>query len=140
MPQPSPEIAARPAPARAGGFGATVRRAWFGGWLHSLTSLALLAAAIFWLPPLADWALWQALWQADAPSCQAARGSGACWAMLAEKYRFILLGRYPQEEGWRPVLATGLLLALIIASGLRRCWSRWLLLAWVRFLLVRWVR
>lgn len=131
MPQPSPEIAARPAPARAGGFGATLRRAWFGGWLHSLTSLALLTAAIFWLPPLADWALWQALWRADAPSCQAARGSGACWAMLAEKYRFILLGRYPQEESWRPVLATGLLLALIIASGLRRCWNRWLPLAWL---------
>jgi general L-amino acid transport system permease protein len=34
--------------------------------------------------------------------------------VVAEKYRIILFGRYPFEEQWRPLLATGLLLA---------CWS-----------------
>ncbi|MEG2034607.1 MAG: hypothetical protein RR376_28465, partial [Janthinobacterium sp.] len=43
----------------------------------------------------------------------------------------ILLGRYPLEEQWRPVLATALLLVLVIASGVRQFWTRWLVLAWV---------
>ncbi len=128
---PARWIAARPAPARSSGLLGWLRRELWGGWVSSLTTLALLGCALWLLPPLADWAVWQAIWQPDVAACQAARGSGACWGMLAEKYRFIILGRYPQEEGWRPWLATGLLLALVVASGVRRCWNRWLLLAWV---------
>ena len=30
-------------------------------------------------------------------------GHGACWAVIAEKYRLILFGRYPYEEHWRPL-------------------------------------
>ncbi|MDQ3060902.1 MAG: amino acid ABC transporter permease [Pseudomonadota bacterium] len=124
-------IPARPAPPRSGGALAWARRELFGGWVSTLTTLAVLAWALWALPPLADWALWQAVWRPDADACQAARGAGACWGVIAEKHRFILLGRYPLEEQWRPVLATALLLALVIASGLRRCWTRWLLLAWL---------
>jgi general L-amino acid transport system permease protein len=39
--------------------------------------------------------------------------------VVAEKYRFILFGRYPHAEQWRPLLATALLLLAIVASGLR---------------------
>jgi hypothetical protein len=53
--------------------------------------------------------------------------------VIAEKGRIILLGRYPQAEHWRPVLATVLLLGLVVASCARlealagaaagrRCW------------------
>jgi general L-amino acid transport system permease protein len=110
---------------------AWLRRELFGGWISTLTTLGLLAWTAWALPPIADWALWRAVWHPDADACQAARGIGACWGMVAEKYRLILLGRYPLEEQWRPVLATALLLALVVASGIRRCWTRWLLLAWV---------
>lgn len=123
-------VPARPAPPRPGGAWAWVRRELFGGGVSALTTLGLLAWALWALPPVADWTLWQAVWRADADACQAARGAGACWGVIVEKHRLILLGRYPQEEQWRPVLATALLLALVAVSGVRRCWTRWLVLAW----------
>ena len=52
--------------------------------------------------------------QPDADACQAARGIGACWGVVAEKYRLIIFGRYPYEEQWRPLLAT---LLLVGAAG-----------------------
>lgn len=123
-------IPARAAPERPQGWLAWVRRELFGGWLNALTTLALLAWGLSALPGLADWTLWQAVWRPDADACQAARGSGACWGVIAEKQRLILFGRYPEAEHWRPLLASLLLLALVVASGLRRCWKRWLLPAW----------
>ena len=38
----------------------------------------------------------------DADACQAARGSGACWGVIAEKWHVIIFGRYPFEGQWRP--------------------------------------
>lgn len=124
-------IPPRPAPQRAGGAVAWVRRELFGSGVSALTTLALLAWALWTLPGVFDWLVWRAVWHADADACQAARGLGACWGVVTEKHRLILFGRYPLEEQWRPLLATGLLLVLVIASGIRRLWTRWLLLAWV---------
>ena len=40
-------------------------------------------------------------------ACRADRADfGACWAVIPEKYRFILFGTYPFDEQWRPALAT----------------------------------
>ena len=124
-------IPARPAPLRPGGARAWLRRELFGSWSGGLTTLLLLAALCGFLPQMADWALRQAVWSADAEACQAARGAGACWGVITEKHRLILFGRYPLDAQWRPLLASAMLLALVVASGLRRCWNRWLLLAWV---------
>ena len=41
------------------------------------------------------------------------------------------LGRYPLEEQWRPLVATLLLLALLVASCTRAFWNKWLLVLWV---------
>ena len=54
--------------------------------------------------------------QPNAEACQAARGTGACWGVIAEKYRLIIFGRYPYEEQWRPQVATLLLVGLLMAS------------------------
>ncbi|NBT65676.1 MAG: amino acid ABC transporter permease [Betaproteobacteria bacterium] len=58
-------------------------------------------------------------------------GEGACWGVITEKYRVIIFGYYPHAEHWRPLLATSLLLALLVASCTRALWSRWLLLLWL---------
>jgi general L-amino acid transport system permease protein len=78
--------------------------------------LAVLIAAA--LVPFAQWAFVDAAWRPDPAACRAAHG--ACWGFVAEKYRFILFGTYPFEEQWRPALATLLLIALWLASALRR--------------------
>jgi general L-amino acid transport system permease protein len=84
---------------------------------------------------LAQWALLDAVYAPDANACEAARGQGACWGVIAEKYRVILFGHYPFAEQWRAALACVLLLALVVASGMRRLWRRWLLPAWIGGLL-----
>jgi general L-amino acid transport system permease protein len=96
-----------------------LRRNLFSDAFSGLTTLLLLAAALWWLPGLIDWMLLQAVFKPDAAACQAMNHAGACWGVVAEKYRFILFGRYPYAEQWRPLLATALLLLAILASGLR---------------------
>ena len=107
-----------------------LRRNLFSDAFSSVTTLALLAAALWWLPGLIDWLLLQAVFRPDAAACAAVSHAGACWGVVAEKYRVILFGRYPYEEQWRPLLATVLLLSVILASGLRLLPRNALLAAW----------
>ena len=55
----------------------------------TLILLALLLPAVWWA---ADWGIVQAVWRADLSACEAARGSGACWGVIAEKHR-LKIGR-----------------------------------------------
>lgn len=135
MPEPAAWRPARPAPAAPSAWARLrpwLQRELFGSPASALATLGLLALAAWALPVVLDWALWNAVWHADAAACQAARGQGACWGVVVEKHRLILFGRYPMEQLWRPTLASAGLLALVLASGLRRCWARprGLLLAW----------
>jgi general L-amino acid transport system permease protein len=107
-----------------------LRRNLFSDAFSSVTTLALLAAALWWLPGAIDWLLLQAVFRPDAVACAAANHTGACWGVVAEKYRVILFGRYPFEEQWRPLLATAVLLSVIVASGLRLLPRNALLAAW----------
>ncbi|MCX7162278.1 MAG: amino acid ABC transporter permease [Rhodocyclales bacterium] len=109
---------------------AWLRRNLFADAFSSATTLVLLAAALYLLPGLIDWLLLQAVFKADAAACQAVNHAGACWGVVAEKYRFILFGRYPYAEQWRPLLATALLLLVIGAGGMRLLARGPLLAAW----------
>ncbi|MDH5708589.1 MAG: amino acid ABC transporter permease, partial [Hylemonella sp.] len=79
---------------------------------------------------LLDWGLLRASWRPNFDACRV-DGAGACWGVIAEKYRIILMGRYPFEEQWRPLLATILMTALLVASCMRAFWRRWLVLLWI---------
>jgi general L-amino acid transport system permease protein len=76
------------------------------------------------------WALWQALrWgvfdavvRPDAGACRAAEG--ACWGVIAEKARLVLLGRFPPGEQWRPVLGSLALLGCVGAAAHPRCFGK----------------
>ncbi|MES2542465.1 MAG: amino acid ABC transporter permease, partial [Pseudomonadota bacterium] len=49
--------------------------------------------------------------------------TGACWAMIRERWHQFLFGFYPPAEYWRPILAFGLLfaaLAPVLYSGQKR--------------------
>jgi general L-amino acid transport system permease protein len=99
--------------------------------MNALLSIVLLALLFYWTPALFDWAIWHAVFRADADACQALRSSGACWGVVTEKYRLILFGRYPFEEQWRPLLATGVLVLAIVMSCVPAFWHRGLAWAWV---------
>ena len=113
----------------------TLRRA-FTGPTNIALSLATLGVLVLILPPLFRWAVTQAVWQGDMATCRAA--SGACWAFLQAKARFILFAFYPAEQLWRPVLVVAALLVLMILSALPRVWGKALLTLWPIALLSAW--
>ncbi|HEX5092906.1 MAG TPA: amino acid ABC transporter permease [Burkholderiales bacterium] len=102
----------------------------FSGWPSALATLAILWLAWTLLPPFVHWAFLDAVWfSPDGRACRAP-GAGACWALITEKHRFILFGTYPYEEQWRPALGIVVLVALYVASAMRRFWRIELALAW----------
>lgn len=127
-------IAPRPAPVRTEGAGPWIKRNLFGNVPSSIATLVFLALATWWLPQLLEWGLGKAVFAPDADRCQAARGSGACWGVVAEKYRLILFGRYPFVDHWRPLLAVLLMVGLLVASCIRYFWKPWLVLLWLAVL------
>lgn len=129
-------IAARPAPVYTTGVLVRLRTNFFSSAPNAIISVFLLALAMWLLFKAVDWGVLHAVFAADADRCQAARGTGACWGVINEKARFILLGRYPQEEQWRPVLASFALMAPVFASCSRRFWRPSLALIWIAGLAV----
>jgi len=107
-----------------------LRRNLFSDAWSGLTTLLLVAGLLYCLPGLVEWLLVKAVFKPDAAACAAVDHAGACWGVVAEKYRFILFGRYPHAEQWRPLAATVLLLLVIFASGLRLLKRGALFAAW----------
>ena len=121
---------ARIAPIKTEGVLPWIKRNLFSSVPNSILSLALLVI-LAWLAIRGfQWGFINAVTAPNADTCQAARGIGACWGVVAEKGRLIVLGRYPFAEHWRPVVATIALLAMVIASCSRFFWKPWLILVW----------
>jgi general L-amino acid transport system permease protein len=132
-------IDSRPPPRQHTGLLRWLRLNLFGSVGSTLLTLAVVLVLAWVVPPLWKWAVWYAVPGADNEACRAAHGSGACWGVVAEKGRLIVFGRYPFEEQWRPLLACGLLVALLTASCLRRFWRPALALAWLAVFVVLYV-
>jgi len=102
----------------------------------SLLLILLLAKLVI---GVAQWGVWDAVWSVpgnDTSACRAIRGLGACWAVIPEKYRFILFGTYPFDQQWRPALATLVFVALFVVSSQRQWWRRELVLVWAGALIL----
>jgi general L-amino acid transport system permease protein len=123
-------VTARAAPRPAGGPLAWIRSELFGSWPSGVATLVLAGLFAWWLQGALDWAVLHAVTTPSVEACRAARGSGACWGAVAEKYRLVIFGRYPYHEQARPLVATLALLALLLASCMRVCWNRRLIVAW----------
>ncbi|MFN4089430.1 MAG: amino acid ABC transporter permease [Alphaproteobacteria bacterium] len=105
------------------------RRLFDGVWNSLLTVLAI-AFLVWAIPPIVDWLFLSAVWGAAPPeACRAAEG--ACWAMVHDKYRLIIFGRYPYMEQWRPFVGMLILIAMIGVSCRRAHWKLWLAGAWL---------
>jgi general L-amino acid transport system permease protein len=110
----------------------------FSSWLSTAVTLALGYLIIRWAMGFIDWAFVNAIWsvpvtngQAQTQACRALNGTGACWAVVTEKHRFMLFGTYPYEEHWRPALCVLLFIGLYIVSAMRRFWRKELALIWI---------
>jgi general L-amino acid transport system permease protein len=109
----------------------------FSSWGSTAATLVVVYLGWKLALPFVDWAFAKAVWTApDAAACREAKGQGACWALVADKHRFILFGTYPFESQWRPALAILVFVALYAASALRACWRPGLALVWLAGLAV----
>ena len=129
-------IAAREAPIRTEGALPWLKRNLFSNLPSTLATLILLGLAVWWVPQLISWALIKAVYVPSFQACQDARGTGACWGVVTEKYRLIIFGRYPFEEQWRPLIATVAMVGTLVISCIRVFWKPWLVLLWAAMLVV----
>lgn len=119
--------AARPPPrsAEAGAL-AWLRAHFFASPVSSLLTLLLATGCALLLPGLVRWALLDSVWTTPDPAaCRAA--AGACWAVVAEKYRVMLFGTYPYDQQWRGLAAMLLILGALLCCTIERLRSRTLL-------------
>ncbi|WP_207478611.1 amino acid ABC transporter permease [Arenibaculum pallidiluteum] len=120
---------ARP-PALAVGPLGWLRTNLFSSWGNTLLTLLILWGLWRVVPPLFDWLVTSSL--VNVASSQECRGAGgACWAFVAEKWRFIIFGTYPADEQWRPSLAVALIIGMMLFSTWRGAWRPWLGLVWL---------
>jgi len=102
----------------------------FSGWLNTVLTLAGIAA-VYWLfthfYPWFRHGVWNANSMAECRTIIADRWgegtTGACWAMLRERWHQFIFGFYPPELYWRPVAVfLGMLLAVapVLFTGLPR--------------------
>jgi general L-amino acid transport system permease protein len=122
------------APKRAGGAIRWLRDNLFGSVTNSILTILAVAAILALLIPFLRWALLDAVWDAaSGRDCRAAVGEagGACWAFIHTWARFILFGRFPYDEQWRPALVVAIFVAMFLASCDRRLWGRRLIALWI---------
>ncbi|WP_119270195.1 amino acid ABC transporter permease [Taklimakanibacter deserti] len=104
-------------------------RQFFGTPLNAAITVAVSAALVLIAVPLLRWALIDATWTGTAETCAA--GTGACWAFIGEKFRFMLFGLYPRERQWQAITATLLIALPVVATAIPRFWHRQLLTLWL---------
>lgn len=96
--------------------------------LVSAVSLTLL----LWLGwKVLDWALFSATFDTSgtADACRAA--TGACWSVIAARWRILFFGLYPYEEQWRSALACVIVVAMTVLSCIPSFWTgRRIALVW----------
>jgi general L-amino acid transport system permease protein len=125
----------------AGGTGpwAWARANLFGSWWSTAVTLLLGYVILRFAVGFVAWGVINAIWTVpynpqgvpNTAVCQNAKGIGACWAIIPDKYRLILLGRYPYDQQWRPAICVVLFVALYCVSAMRRFWRKELVLIWI---------
>ena len=91
---------------------------------NTLATLIFITFAIYLGSNAWQWGIADAVWgKQPVKACNDAGGAGACWAVVANKWRQMLFGIYPQEEQWRPMLAVAAFCLMLVLSALRFWWT-----------------
>jgi general L-amino acid transport system permease protein len=116
------------------------RRHLFSSWSNGITTVVLTLVMAWILSWFLQWAVFTANFTASTGA--ECRGSGACWALIREKWRLIFFGTFPYDQQWRPLFAVIAMLAMLILTSDRRMWrpSRlaviWSIGSFITFLLM----
>ena len=92
----------------------------FSGWLNSLLTILSVVFVYYAIADVSPWFL-HAVWNADSlRECReiiagtyGKDASGACFAVIRDRWHQLMFGFYPQDMYWRPVLAAVLMLVAL---------------------------
>lgn len=100
-----------------------LKRRYFATPSQALVSLSCLTLLTLLAWELLDWAIFSAVFgTAGGPeACRAAEG--ACWSVIAARWRIILFGLFPYEEQWRSALACVTVVAITVLSCIPAFWT-----------------
>lgn len=102
---------------------ARIRADYFGSWGSTLLTV-LSGGFLLWLAwEILDWAVLTASFSASATQEHCVQSSGACWSVIAARWRVIFFGIYPFDEQWRSGLACLIVMGVVFLSCLPRVWS-----------------
>ncbi|WMS42952.1 ABC transporter permease subunit [Acuticoccus sp. MNP-M23] len=112
----------QPPPGSSTGVMGWLRANLFSSWFNSLLTILSIAFLAWLLPGIIDWAILKAVWHASSLSecrdiIRETHGegvSGACWAVIRERYNQIIYGFYPDELRWRPNVAFLLMVVAVM--------------------------
>ena len=83
-------------------------------WWNVILSVITLAMCFFAVQSFYSWAVKSAAFGSTPESCEGI--DGACWSFVADSIWLFLVGLYPAEERWRPILCFLLLLLFVSTS------------------------
>lgn len=75
----------------------------FTGYLNSIISVLILSALSVISYYVFLYLFVNATWSGNALVCRSS--AGFCWPFIFEKFRYILVGLYPDQQLWRPIIA-----------------------------------
>lgn len=99
-----------------------LRRDYVGSVPSALLTLISVAVLVTLAWTLVNWALVEANFSPDARHEDCVAKGGACWSVIAVRWRVILFGLYPYEEQWRSALACLVVVAMTFLSCLPVMW------------------
>ncbi len=78
--------------------------------------LTVLSAYFLWItiPPLVDWAFFDAAFTGESRKACKAQAPGACWAFIQSRIELFVYGFYPKAERWRVDLSAVLLAVALL--------------------------
>jgi general L-amino acid transport system permease protein len=100
-----------------------MKRRYFATPLQAGISLFCLALIVFLLWKLLDWAVFSAVFSASGGPEACLAASGACWSVIAARWRIILFGLYPYDEQWRSALACVSVVVMTVLSCTPAFWT-----------------
>ena len=119
----------QPPPRRTVGMIGWLRSNLFNGWFNSLITVVSLGFLLMTVPPLLSWAIVDAIWTGGSSACPPGY-EGACWVFIFNKFRVLMVGLYPGDLLWRPILAGGLFFVMVALTVLRLLNPKKLIALW----------
>ncbi len=124
----------QPAPMESVGIIGWLKENLFSSKINSLLTIAALLLLWKTLPPLISWTILDATWSfsftPDSINTGATEKTGACWTFIFVKFRVLMVGLYPQELLWRPILAFAIFVGVCALTALRILQTRLLITLW----------